>query len=152
MSFDGHLLVRGFWLYVWRIQSPKGLFLYVGRTGDSSSRHASSPFDRTGRHLDLRPQAKGSAMAKRLRDKGIVPASCQFEMIAIGPLFSEQKDMDAHQPLRDKTAALEMHIAKALKARGYEVLGTHSASKKPDPALSHALLLKLWREFPVLDS
>jgi len=25
MAFDGQLLRRGFWLYVWRIHSPRGL-------------------------------------------------------------------------------------------------------------------------------
>jgi hypothetical protein len=46
MSFDGALLGRGFWLYVWRITDDSRSALYVGRTGDSSSPHASSPFKR----------------------------------------------------------------------------------------------------------
>lgn len=151
MSFEGQLLERGFWLYVCRIRSSKGLFLYVGRTGDSSSQHAGSPFDRVGRHLDFRPQAKGNSMVKRLREQGIAAAKCRFEMIAIGPLFSEQKHMEAHKPLRDKTAALEKHIASALKARGYKVIGIHAASKgADDPVLCRAILYKLHREFPNL--
>lgn len=90
MSFDGHLLERGFWLYVWRIVSPQGVFLYVGRTGDSSSPHAGSPFSRIGQHLDFRPYAKGNALGRRLAAAGVRPAECLFEMLAVGPIFPEQ--------------------------------------------------------------
>ena len=45
------MLERGFWLYVWRIASPIGEVLYVGRTGDSSSLNASPPFMRMAQHL-----------------------------------------------------------------------------------------------------
>lgn len=34
MSFDGELLKRGFWLYVWDIRTATERHLYVGRTGD----------------------------------------------------------------------------------------------------------------------
>ena len=44
ISFSSSVLERGFWLYVWRIDTPKGGMLYVGRTGDESSPHASLPF------------------------------------------------------------------------------------------------------------
>jgi hypothetical protein len=67
MTFDGHLLNRGFWPYVWRIQGPVSHHVYVGRTGDSSSAHASSPFKRIGQHLDPSPNAKGNALGKHLQ-------------------------------------------------------------------------------------
>ena len=51
LTFPGPMTKRGFWLYVWRIQSPEGELLYVGRTGDSSSAHAASPIERMGQHL-----------------------------------------------------------------------------------------------------
>ena len=51
LTFPGAMTERGFWLYVWRIMSPIGELLYVGRTGDSSSPYASSPFARMGQHL-----------------------------------------------------------------------------------------------------
>ena len=43
LAFDGALLARGFWLYVWEI-TPKdgGKVHYVGRTGDSSYRSTRS--------------------------------------------------------------------------------------------------------------
>ena len=61
MSFDGALLGRGFWLYVWRITDGSRSVLYVGRTGDSSSPHASYPHfgqiwglrDRFGNELEF---------------------------------------------------------------------------------------------------
>ena len=38
LNFNGELLQRGFWLYIWEIKTPKKKHLYyVGRTGDSSS-------------------------------------------------------------------------------------------------------------------
>lgn len=52
VEFDGAFLQRGFWLYVWRVIAPNSTeVLYVGRTGDSSSPNAQSPFNRMGQHL-----------------------------------------------------------------------------------------------------
>jgi hypothetical protein len=64
MSFDGNVLARGFWLYVWDIRGPSFRRLYVGRTGNSSSPNAQSPFKRIGQHLDPSPNAKGNALGK----------------------------------------------------------------------------------------
>ncbi|HTE52126.1 MAG TPA: hypothetical protein VK698_14835 [Kofleriaceae bacterium] len=61
MTFDGALPQRGFWLYIWRVIDGERSVLYVGRTGDISSPHASSPFKRIGHHLDAGPNAKGNA-------------------------------------------------------------------------------------------
>jgi hypothetical protein len=47
IALDGGVLRRGFWLYVWEVIAPtREGFLYVGRTGDSSSANAQSPFNR----------------------------------------------------------------------------------------------------------
>ena len=47
VSLPGALLARGFWLYVWTVATCDGqTVLYVGRTGDTSSPHAQSPFIR----------------------------------------------------------------------------------------------------------
>ena len=47
LSFSGELLQRGFWLYVWEVTAADGRTVhYVGRTGDSSSPNAQSPFTR----------------------------------------------------------------------------------------------------------
>lgn len=149
MSLDGQLLERGFWLYVCRVTSPAGAYLYVGRTGDSSSPKASSPFERFARHLDLGPNAKASALAKRLREVGIRPSKCRFDVIAMGPVFPEQVSMRTHVPFRDRAGALEGALAVFLRDRGYEVLGRHSSGGGAEPRLLSALRAVLDREFPL---
>ncbi len=125
MRFDGALLGRGFWLYVWRITDGERSVLYVGRTGDSSSSHASSPFKRIGQHLDAGPNAKGNALARQLKRAGLPQERCTFEMVAVGPLFPEQKDMAHHKTYRDQAGALERALADHLRAAGHDVLGNH---------------------------
>jgi hypothetical protein len=132
IKFDGRLLQRGFWLYVIDIHAPTGRHLYVGRTGDSSSANASSPFARIGQHLDIRPRAKGNALARNLRHAAIDPSLCEMEMLAIGPIFPEERAFASHRPIRDQVAALEHALACTLRERGYSVLGKHSAPCAPD--------------------
>ena len=96
MSFDGQVLKRGFWLYVWKIIYDGKEYYYVGRTGDSSSSNAASPFNRIGQHLDFRENAKGNSLAKRLIEVGVDPKKCLFEMLALGPIYKEQESFDLH--------------------------------------------------------
>lgn len=152
MAFEGKLLKRGFWLYVWEIKGDITRHLYVGRTGDSSSANASSPFRRIGQHLDPRLNAKGNALGRRLKEAGLEAESCTFEMIAIGPLFDEQRTFSAHSPLRDKTAALERALVDELRSRGYEVLGVHPRAGDPDPGLMQQVTAVLDNSFPRLQS
>lgn len=134
IKFDGRVLQRGFWLYVIDIRAPQGRRLYVGRTGDSSSAKAGSPFSRICQHLDDRPNAKGNALARNLRGAGVEPSTCTMEMTAIGPVFPEERDFALHKPVRDQVAALEHGLAAALRKLGYTVLGTHSPASEPDRA------------------
>jgi hypothetical protein len=133
--FDGRILQRGFWLYVWVITHEDQEFLYVGRTGDSSSQFASSPFSRIGQHLDLRPNAKGNSLLLNIRRENIAPMACAFELFAVGPLFDEQPDMASHRTHRDIVAPLESALAEHLKAAGYRVLGTHGSRHRVDQTL-----------------
>lgn len=142
LSFDGQLLTRGFWLYVWRVIHGTRTVLYVGRTGDSSSRYAASPFSRVGQHLDLRPTAKANALLRNLRSAGLDPKKCRFELIAHGPLFREQTTLEAHRKLRDRVAEMEAHLADGLRDDGYHVLGVHprllrARGKVHDKVLAH---------------
>jgi hypothetical protein len=125
MEFNGEVLERGFWLYVWEVLEGNECHLYVGRTGDSYSPNASSPFNRIGQHLDFRENAKGATLAKRLKEAGINPNRARFRMLALGPFFPEQKDFEAHRPYRDKMATLEFELAEHLKQLGHSVLGVH---------------------------
>ena len=133
VRLDGRVLCRGFWLYVVDIRGPKGRYLYVGRTGDSSSRHAASPFARLARHLEARPNARSNALARNLKKAKIDAASCQLEMIAVGPIFPEQATFEAHKPFRDRVAALERGVADTLRDRGYQVLGQHGTPSSEGP-------------------
>ena len=125
MSFDGRILERGFWLYIWEIFFERKKYFYVGRTGDSSSPNASSPFNRIGQHLDFRPNAKGNALAKRLKEAGINPKSSRFRMLALGPIFQEQDTFESHKPYRDQMATFEYELASHLRSHGLAVLGIH---------------------------
>ena len=135
LSFDGKILTRGFWLYIWKITSSGKTYLYVGRTGESSSANAASPFTRVSRHLDFRANAKGNSLARRLDEKGVAVSECRFEMISLGPIFAEQEDFPAHRPYRDKMATLEFEAAAFLRELGFDVLGIHRQGSAVEKAL-----------------
>jgi len=143
MEFNGEVLERGFWLYVWKIIEGSAVHLYVGRTGDSSSAHASSPFNRIGQHLDFRENAKGNSLAKRLKEAQINPKKSKFRMLALGPFFSEQETFEAHKPYRDQMATFEYELARHLKNHGYSVLGTHHQGAKVQATLLHEVKTKV---------
>lgn len=121
VDLSGATLERGFWLYVWEVMTPDGeILLYVGRTGDSSSKNAQSPFNRMGKHLG---SAKNSSMLRNhLTGKGIVPEQCTFRLVAHGPILEEAPSWDAHQERRDLVGALEKRLAEDLGDAGYSVM------------------------------
>ena len=123
LTMPGAMLQRGFWLYIWRVDTPRGEMLYVGRTGDSSSPNAAPPYARMGQHLG---HVKASnALRAHLVRMGIEPEACrEFDLIAHGPIFPEQQTMDEHKGPRDIVAALEKHLACTLEDAGYNVLNT----------------------------
>ena len=90
VRFEGGVLERGFWLYVWEVTpADQALLYYVGRTGDSSSTNAQSPFNRMGQHLGF---ARNSNMRRRhLMQHGAVPESCAYRLIALGPIQQEAR-------------------------------------------------------------
>ena len=105
------------------------------RTGDSSSPNASSPFNRIGQHLDFRPNAKGNALAKRLKEAGINPKLSYFYMLALGPIFQEQDNFASHKPYRDQMATIENELASFLRSQGFDVLGIHHKGSSVQKAL-----------------
>ena len=134
LSFNGGLLGRGFWLYVWEIKTPGGPVLYyIGRTGDSSSSNAQSPFNRMGQHLGF--NAKNNVLRRRLKNEGIAPEQCEFRLVAHGPILDEAgKDDETgeHGRRRDALAAMEMALAEALAAAGYHVMNKVHCKKPLD--------------------
>lgn len=133
LFFDGGLLERGFWLYVWEIMTPAGKCVYyVGRTGDSSSFNAQSPFNRMGQHLGFRKES--NALRRQLEAKGIEPEKCSFRLVAHGPVLEEGKTREKHGPRRDKIGAMEKALADAMCAAGYDVLNKVDCKKPLDEA------------------
>jgi hypothetical protein len=143
LSFQGALLERGFWLYVWRIRHKNSCALYVGRTGDSSSRYASSPFSRLGQHLDVRPTAKANTLLRNIHAAGFDHEECSFELLSVGPLFPEQAELESHRKYRDIVAPLESALAAHLRTAGHSVLGTHPKPRKYDEQLFQQVLFLL---------
>jgi hypothetical protein len=121
VSLDGGTLERGFWLYAWKVTTAAGqTLLYVGRTGDSSSVNAQSPFNRMGQHLG---SAKNSSMLRNhLGKRGIIPEQCVFRLVAHGPILDEAGDKETHYERRDLVGALEKKLAEDLVAAGYDVM------------------------------
>lgn len=132
MTLPGAMVQRGFWLYVWRVETPDGDLLYVGRTGDNSSPHAVAPYTRMGQHLGF--QKNQNALRKYLEGEGIKPEECSaLHLIAHGPIYPQIEGdkstkaarkalMPAHDVPRKAVAAMEKALAVDLKAAGYAVM------------------------------
>ena len=149
LTFPGRMNQRGFWLYVWRIESSKGTLLYVGRTGDSSSPNASSPIRRMGQHLD--PKGRGNMLWRYLKDKDVSPETCsECTLVAYGPLFPEEKHFWRHREPRNKVAALEKKLADTLLRVGYRVMNTVDCKHAPDKNLWHDVREAFSTDFPKL--
>ena len=145
LTLPGPMLRRGFWLYVWRVETPRGEMLYVGRTGDNSSPNAAAPYARMGQHLGS--QKTQNMLRVQLEKRGIDPQDCEnFHLIACGPLYPEvEKEqgldrkvlMARHMPIRNLIGSIEKALADALSDAGYDVLNT--------VIWKHPLNERLWR-------
>jgi hypothetical protein len=123
LRFDGAILQRGFWLYIWQVTDGTGhARYYVGRTGDSSSMNAQSPFARISQHLGTGKHT--SQLRGHLRRHGVEIGTSTFDLITYGPIFTEGQTMEEHRALRDRVAVLERELCDAMKAAGYDVLNT----------------------------
>ncbi|WP_193142265.1 hypothetical protein [Meridianimarinicoccus sp. MJW13] len=158
LTLPGPMLQRGFWLYVWRIDTPKGERLYVGRTGDNSSPYATAPYTRMGQHLGF--QKASNSLRRLLTEQGIKPEQCgQFDLVSYGPIFpeigkTEEQDhgeqMELHKPVRDRMAALERDLRDALSDAGYSVLNVVRSKAKSDPVTWRDVLAAFSANFPKL--
>jgi hypothetical protein len=151
IRFNGGALARGFWLYVWEVTPQRGPKLYyVGRTGDSSSQNAQSPFNRMGQHFG---HAKNSCMLRTHlgnHKRKIHPERCTFRLVAYGPILPESKKRGEHERRRDKMAAAEKMLAEAMSAGGYEVMNTVGCRKEADQKLNRRVLAEFAKHFPRL--
>lgn len=135
VSFHGGLLERGFWLYASLLRSGGDKVVYVGRTGDSSSKFAASPFSRLSQHLDVRPGATANMLLRQVRNLGWDPLTCEYELVAFGPIFPEQESLEEHRVKRDVIAPLETALATLFRKRGFNVVGSHGKQRDTDPRL-----------------
>ena len=158
MTLPGPMLQRGFWLYVWRVETPKGEMLYVGRTGDNSSPYATAPYTRMGQHLGFLKNQ--NALRKQLNKRDIEPESCDaFHLIAHGPIYPEieKRDgddrtalMERHLPLRNYVGAMEKALAEALATAGYDVLNDVKWAHSYEPEVWQSVKAAFSDEFPKL--
>ena len=123
-----HAEERGFWIYVLEVTTPDGeKLLYVGRTGDSSSANAQSPFNRMGQHVGF---LKNSSMLRNhLAERGVAPEQCSMRVVAHGPILEEADDMAAHREKRDVIAAIEKRLADDLHDAKYVVMNKVNCRK-----------------------
>jgi hypothetical protein len=144
------MLARGFWLYVWEVTDRSGKrWLYVGRTGDSSSPNAQSPFSRLGQHLGS--NRRGNALRRNLERVGVEPDSCRaFELTCYGPILPECSDMDTHGPSRDIMAGLEKGLRDALHTAGYRLLNEVKSRHPIDESLMSSVLKSFATRFTKL--
>src|SRR5947199_9015510 len=99
------------------------MLYYVGRTGDSSSINAQSPFARVSSHLGSNRHA--NAIRRWLALRAIQPKTCQsFSLVGYGPIFPENdaKDVGQHRRDRDAVAALEKALCDTMAGCGYDVV------------------------------
>lgn len=165
LAFSGSLLERGFWLYIWEISHPdwSDPEHYVGRTGDSSSVNAASPFNRMGQHLNLRPEARAAMLAQRLRNTfPLINCSGFFyRLVSVGPIFPEvgvadrqtpsQEERAKHHEGRDVVSGLESMLEKKMRSAGYKVLNiVHSKKEESALNLWPDVLLAFVSHFPKL--
>ena len=147
ITFKGDLLNRGFWLYVWEITTPrKNHVYYVGRTGDSSSINAQSPFNRMGQHLSY--NEKQNMLRRHLDNKHLIVEMCDFRLIAYGPILEQATTHESHIKSRDTIAAIEKQLAKSLTDSGYDVLNTVNCKKSADPVLWNKVRQAFAKHFP----
>jgi hypothetical protein len=134
VALEGATLRRGFWLYVWEVTTPdEQKVLYVGRTGDSSSSKAASPFNRMGQHLG---SIKASNMLRtHLGKREMAPEDCVFRFVAHGPILTEAADWDGHVPRRDAVGGLEQKLERELRQAGWDVVNTVNGSFELDAEL-----------------
>ena len=139
LIFNGGLLERGFWLYVWEITTPQDTHLYyVGRTGDSSSIKAQSPFNRMGQHLGFNKHA--NPLRRYLNAEDVDPERCLFRLVTYGPILEEAPTLEEHRQRRDRTGAMEKALAAAMISAGYRVINDVNCRAKLDAKLFTGVL------------
>jgi hypothetical protein len=150
LSFSTDMLHRGFWLYVWKITTSDGSHVhYVGRTGDSSSLKAQSPFSRASGHWG--PNKHANAIRRNLARHNIDFSTCKWlDLITFGPLYPEADNESDHRERRDITHALERTLCEAMAAAGYPLLNTVPCRHRVDEDMWQIVREHFAEHFPKL--
>ncbi len=149
IDFSGDLLLRGFWLYAWEVRSPdEQVRYYVGRTGDSSSIKAQSPFNRMGQHLGFNKSTQ--QLRRHLENARVKPEACSFRLVAHGPILEEALTRELHRERRDIVAALEKALAEAMRDSGYTVMNKVNSRMPQQTALFGDVRAAFAEHFPKL--
>jgi hypothetical protein len=74
-------------------------------------------------------------LLRHVRKMGLDPLACEFDLIAMGPLFPEQPTLQLHRKFRDRISPLEAELAAHLRSKGLEVVGKHTTNTVADPQL-----------------
>ena len=152
LSLPGAMLARGFWLYVWEVTDVSGeKWLYIGRTGDTSSPNAQSPFSRLSQHLSQNP--KSNALRRNLVRAGVDADTCSsFDLFCYGPILAERPTVESHRPARDTIAGLEKGLRDALYNAGYRVLNEVKCKQPIEPILMGKVVAAFAKNFVKLNS
>jgi hypothetical protein len=145
------LLKRGFWIYVWKVETPPGdIVHYVGMTGDTSTYNPQSPFKRAADHLGFNDNS--NPLRKYLSKWGHDLESCRaLDLVAYGPLYEVPQDATAYGRVRGKVAALEKALSAALRAAKYEVVHPDPGCRfEYEPAKLSEMLAAFAKHFPEL--
>ena len=82
-------------------------------------------------------------LLRHIRSRGFDPERCSYKLIAVGPIFLEQKTIEEHRKHRDIVASLEVALEQRLRSKGHDVCGTHSSKHPLDTKLFAEVLGKL---------
>ena len=115
VQFDGSLLCEGFWIYVIRIEHNKKCYYYVGRTGDSSSPSAGSPFSRLASHFSHKKNNRSSYLKAHFLKHKINLEASRYTLWAYGPIFKKATDWKMHKLRRNTTALIEAELAEYMR-------------------------------------
>ena len=74
-------------------------------------------------------------LLRQVQKLGWDPLTCQYELVAFGPIFPEQADLIEHRSKRDVVAPLETELALLFKREGFNVVGSHGKQRDADQRL-----------------
>jgi hypothetical protein len=153
LSFQGELLQRGLWLYVWEITTAtQARLYYVGRTGESSSLNAQSPIARISHHFGFNESANVIRRHLMHKDWNVKPEECSFRLVAYEPILEEANGPELYRAHRDLVAALEKALADAMREAGYSVINTVHYRTPVNAALFAGVRTAFAVHFPKLQS